>query len=63
MTFTAHKLTLVEDIKALRSLTPTFMRGEMGVYMRKLKSPGDAVFIDDMEEDFRILKVRRWGDA
>ena len=59
----AHKLTLVEDIKALRSLTPTFMRGEMGVYMRKLKSPGDAVFIDDMEEDFRILKVRRWGDA
>ncbi|PLV55749.1 ATP-binding protein [Thermotoga sp. SG1] len=58
----AHKLTLVEDIKALRSLTPTFMKGDMGVYMRKLRDPGDAVFIDDVEEDFRILKVRRWVD-
>lgn len=58
----AHKLTLVEDIKSLRSLTPTFMKGEMGVYMRKLREPGDAVFIDDVEEDFRILKVRRWNE-
>ena len=58
----SHRLTLVEDIRSLKALTPTFMKGDMGVYMRKISSPGEGIFIDDVEEDFRILKVGRWND-
>lgn len=58
----SHRLTLVEDIRSLKALTPTFMKGDMGVYMRKISSPGEGIFIDDIEEDFRILKVGRWND-
>jgi hypothetical protein len=58
----SHRLTLVEDIRSLKALTPTFMKGDMGVYMRKISNPGEGIFIDDIEEDFRLISVRRWND-
>lgn len=54
----AHKLTSGDDIAAVNKLSQTYMQGDLGLYIKGVKRPGEVIFWDDQQEKVSLVKVR-----
>jgi len=54
-----HRLTSQEDISALESVRPTYMREDFGESLRKMGNErGTALVVDDTTETSHIIRMR-----
>lgn len=55
----SHRLTAQDDIDALGTIRPTYMRESIGEAIQKMgKEKGTAIIIDDTTETTHIIKIR-----
>lgn len=57
-TVIAHKISMKLDLEALNALSQDYMRMEFKDYVRKVKQPGEAIFLDDEREELSLAKIR-----
>ena len=57
-TIIAHRITMKMDIDALNALSQDYMKLEFKQYLKKVKNPGQAIFLDDEKESINIVKIR-----
>ncbi len=57
-TVIAHKISMKLDLEALNALSQDYMRMEFKEYIRKVKQPGEAIFLDDEREELSLVKIR-----
>ena len=57
-TVIAHKISMKLDLEALNALSQDYMRMEFKEYVRKVKQPGEAIFLDDEREELSLAKIR-----
>jgi hypothetical protein len=57
-TVIAHKISMKLDLEALNALSQDYMRMEFKEYVRKVKQPGEAIFLDDEREELSLTKIR-----
>jgi hypothetical protein len=57
-TVIAHKISMKLDLDALNALSQDYMRMEFKEYVRKVKEPGEAIFLDDEREELSLVKIR-----
>lgn len=55
----AHRLTNLDDLDAVDHLSQAYVGSPLHVYVRHLKNPGEAIFIDDTRERVAMLKIRQ----
>jgi Predicted ATPase len=53
-----HKLTNNDDILAVNKLSQDYMGSELRIYIRNLKTVGEAVLVDDEKERVSMIKVK-----
>ena len=54
----SHALTTRDDKSALNRLTKDYMRTEIRAYINQLARTGQAVFVDDDEENIEVIQIR-----
>lgn len=54
----SHKLTNIEDIQAINRLSHDYMAAELKTYIRNLKRSGEAVMVDDEQENVSVVQIR-----
>ncbi|AIG98437.1 putative ATPase [Archaeoglobus fulgidus DSM 8774] len=55
----SHRVTNKLDLNALNVLSHDYMKLEFREYMKKIKNPGEAIFLDDEAENIRLVGVRK----
>lgn len=54
-----HKITNNEDITTINRLSHDYMGSELKIYIRNLKTRGEAVLVDDEKERVSMIKIRK----
>ncbi|MHA1248525.1 MAG: ATP-binding protein [Candidatus Helarchaeota archaeon] len=55
----SHRITMSEDIDALKRINSTYMKSTISAYLHELdKNPGSAIVIDDQQEKIHTCKIR-----
>jgi hypothetical protein len=54
----AHRITMKVDLDALNALSQDYMKMEFKEYVRKVKEPGEAIYLDDEREEMGLVRVR-----
>jgi hypothetical protein len=57
-TVIAHRISMRLDLEALNALSQDYMRMEFKEYVKKVKQPGEAIFLDDESEELSLVKIR-----
>jgi len=55
----SHKVTMKLDLDALNALSHEYMKLEFKEYMKKIKNPGEAIFLDDEAERIKLVRIRK----
>jgi DNA helicase HerA-like ATPase len=53
-----HKVTATDDVEALNRLSHDYMARELKVYLKQLHRTGEAVMVDDTQENVGIVQIR-----
>jgi len=53
-----HKLTSNEDLAAISRLGQSYIQGDLKVYLKRVREPGEVVIVDDREERLWMGRVR-----
>jgi len=53
-----HKITAQEDLAAVSKLGQSYIRGDLKVYIKRLREPGEVIIVDDHEERLWMGRVR-----
>ena len=53
-----HKITAKEDLNAVSKLGQSYIRGDLKVYIKRLREPGEVIIVDDHEERLWMGQVR-----
>jgi len=53
-----HKLTSNEDLTAISRLGQSYIQGDLKVYLKRVRQPGEVIIVDDHEERLWMGKVR-----
>lgn len=55
----SHRVTMKLDLDALNALSHEYMKLEFKEYMKKIKKPGEAIYLDDEAEKIRLVRIRK----
>jgi len=55
----SHKVTMKLDLDALNALSHEYMKLEFKEYMKKIKNPGEAIYLDDEAEKIKLVRIRK----
>jgi hypothetical protein len=53
-----HKITAQEDLSAVSKLGQSYIRGDLKVYIKRIREPGEVIIVDDHEERLWMGHVR-----
>ena len=53
-----HKITARDDLNAVSKLGQSYIRGDLKVYIKRLREPGEVIIVDDHEEHLWMGQVR-----
>jgi hypothetical protein len=53
-----HKITAQEDLSAVSKLGQSYIRGDLKVYIKRIREPGQVIIVDDHEERLWMGQVR-----
>jgi len=53
-----HKLTANEDLTAISRLGQSYIQGDLKVYLKRVREPGEVIIVDDHAERLWMGKVR-----
>lgn len=54
----SHKITMKTDLNALNAINQEYMRFELREYVKRIKNPGEAIYLDDNSEKVRDIYMR-----
>jgi hypothetical protein len=55
----SHRVTMKMDLDALNSLSHDYMRLEFREYLKKIKDSGEAIFLNDEDENLKLIRIRK----
>lgn len=55
----SHRVTMKMDLDALNSLSHDYMRLEFREYLKKIKDSGEAIFLNDEDENLKLIMIRK----
>jgi len=55
----SHRVTMKLDLDALNTLSHEYMKLEFREYMRKIRNPGEAIYLDDEAEKINLIRIRK----